>query len=706
MTEVPRLPAFLRVDPATGWSFEDRLSENVVEDPITGALVLGTPGADRADPLTDPSGSLGGLTLPTGVALDPEGGVLVADPQGGRILRTPHPGLFPPPMPEAPPCPAGCDCPPEDTTPPLGFAPLWETAAPAATEDDCALPSHVPPPGPFQLIRPRGLAFTRDGDLIVTDEGDEDRPGRILVYTWPRVALRHEIRLSGRPWDVAVDDRGRILVADMAGGQVLRFDRLWRRDDWPGGAGQLWRPRHLVIGTDGTVLVIDSDPETGVGRLSRLDHLGRATTIVAPDTRDIWQAGVWPPPVQERDGTLFAPGAPCPELGRDLLGVTVDRRGRLPQGPTLIYRPRQAQRFRDGTLMIGPLDGETFNFAWHRMLFDCTLGTADALDIQTYTDAVPLEPERIEVLPEQAWSRRAVLKADSPKEALIQSPPGRYLWVRLRLIGDGTGSPALHAIDILGPRRSSLRFLPAPFHEDAISRDFLDRFLSYFDTIFDEIATDFTRFAAELSPRGAPEGAFLAWLLSWFDIEVIASWDDATRRAFLANAMRLHRARGTRAGLTALIRLHLGLDDPMPALLEDFRLRGYAQRRLIADDTDLPGGTLRIGGVPVTLPAVGGDTAHRFTVIVPEAAIPDDDARDTLVRLIDAYRPAHTDWRLIVVRPGLRIGCQSMIGVDTLLGDIPSAPLGETRLGQTAITAPASANAARVGTTRLVSQTH
>jgi len=133
-------------------------------------------------------------------------------------------------------------------------------------------------------------------------------------------------------------------------------------------------------------------------------------------------------------------------------------------------------------------------------------------------------------------------------------------------------------------------------------------------------------------------------------------------------------------------------------LIEGFRLRNYTQRRSI-DTPDLPDGILRIGDAPLTGPLFAGNVAHRFIVIVPQSSVPNADAQVALERLINAYKPAHTAWRLIVIRPGIRVGCQSVIGVDTLLGSYPAEPLGAMQLGQSARTA--STHVPRVGHARI-----
>ena len=681
MTEVVRLPAFVRLDAAIGWRLSPA-STDVRIEPATGELELGFVGT-RLSPLTEAGGSFGGLTLPTGVAVAPDGTVLVADPDHRVILRNPHPGLFGPGAGTAP-----------------GFAPLWP-AAPVAEPGDpaCALPVDPAPPGPYDLVRPRGLAFSSDGDLLVADEGRDGVPGRLLVLTWPELFVRRVVTIDGRPWDVSVDGRGRIHVADVAAGRVRRLSRGWTDDGWPGGAGVLNQPRHLAVDDGDVVHVVDLDPGSGLHRLSRLTPLGAAEELTEAELTAFFRVAL-PPPVRREDGALFAPGDPCPEHGPRLRRVTVDRRGRLPQGPLLVHVPPAGRRARTGTYYSETLDSDTFAFAWHRLVLDMDLGTACAVEVRTVTLPQPLEPERIAALPEQAWSTRILLTPERRPEVLIQSPRGRHLTLRLTLIGDGAQSPRIRAVDVLGPRRSSLRFLPRPFHDDPVSRDFLDRFLSYFDTVFAEVEHRIARFSAQLTPQGAPEGAFLAWLAGWFDIRILASWPDATRRAFLADAMALHRTRGTVAGLKAVIRLHLGLLAPMPALIEGFRLRSYAARRAVGTG-DLPDGVLRIGGVPLTGPTVPDDTAHRFVVVVPAARVPSEEARDTLRRLVDLYRPAHTDWQLIAVGPGVRVGCQSTVGVDTLLGTYPEEPLGEMRLGQSAALAGRPNLLARLGDARL-----
>ncbi|MCA9941569.1 MAG: hypothetical protein KC418_23175, partial [Anaerolineales bacterium] len=92
-------------------------------------------------------------------------------------------------------------------------------------------------------------------------------------------------------------------------------------------------------------------------------------------------------------------------------------------------------------------------------------------------------------LPPARWSAPITIGPLDLPELLIQSSPGACLWLNVELRGNGTATPLIRSMTLYAPRQSSLNYLPPVFREDAVSADFLNRYLSYFDTIFDEIET-------------------------------------------------------------------------------------------------------------------------------------------------------------------------------------------------------------------------
>ena len=55
---------------------------------------------------------------------------------------------------------------------------------------------------------------------------------------------------------------------------------------------------------------------------------------------------------------------------------------------------------------------------------------------------------------------------------------------------------------------------------------------------------------------------------------------------------------------------------------------------------------------------------------------------DELRRIVDREKPAHTDYRVQVVAPEMRVGFQARIGIDAIVGGEPPAlALDASRLG-------------------------
>ena len=76
------------------------------------------------------------------------------------------------------------------------------------------------------------------------------------------------------------------------------------------------------------------------------------------------------------------------------------------------------------------------------------------------------------------------------------------------------------------------------------------------------------------------------------------------------------------------------------------------------------------------------DYAHLFTVMVPAAQVPLASQRQALRDLIEAEKPAHTDFQLCLVEPRMRVGVQARVGIDSIVaGPGPALRLGSGSLG-------------------------
>jgi phage tail-like protein len=153
--------------------------------------------------------------------------------------------------------------------------------------------------------------------------------------------------------------------------------------------------------------------------------------------------------------------------------------------------------------------------------------------------------------------------------------------------------------------------------------------------------------------RRAPE-EFLDWLSGWVALSLRADVAPERQRVLIANALRLYRIRGTKAGLEELIGLYTTLGATV---------REAGPRLQIGVHSTVGVDTSVNGGAP---------HYFRLTVRLPTTS-PDEIAaqRRIVTSIIDAEKPAHTYYTLDIETPILQVGVTSRVGVDTLLGGEP-----------------------------------
>jgi phage tail-like protein len=95
--------------------------------------------------------------------------------------------------------------------------------------------------------------------------------------------------------------------------------------------------------------------------------------------------------------------------------------------------------------------------------------------------------------------------------------------------------------------------LPAVYLDD----EFTQRFTGALDEVLAPVFATLDGLPGYLDPWLAPVD-FLDWLAGWVALDIDESWTLAQRRELVANAVELHRWRGTRRGLAAHVRLLTG----------------------------------------------------------------------------------------------------------------------------------------------------
>jgi phage tail-like protein len=395
-----------------------------------------------------------------------------------------------------------------------------------------------------------------------------------------------------------------------------------------------------------------------------------------------------------------------------------------------------------GTYLSEALDSRFYRCQWHRILLRGRLPLKTAIRVSTFTSELQQPLSQIQNLPSEAWQTNQTVTAISREwESLIFSGPGRYLWLRLQLAGNGSATPVIESIRLEYPRISLCRYLPAVFAEDPGGTNFTDRFLSIFDTILRSVEHKIDNEAAYFDPLSAPAVAnktagvdFLSWLASWVGVTLDRQMPVAQRRQILKQSGQFLSIRGTRFSLWKQLLLMLGMDahsvccaddqprttccpkppncappvksgckwEPPPLILEHYQLRRwlFLGQGLLGDASLLWGSRIvnrsQLGanaqaGVSqlLTTPDPFRDPflkfSNQFTVFVPASTGKSDQKRRSLINLLEGEKPAHTQYQIEYVSPRMRIGFQSMIGLDAVVARYPSGFKVGQQLGQDSV---------------------
>lgn len=423
-----------------------------------------------------------------------------------------------------------------------------------------------------------------------------------------------------------------------------------------------------------------------------------------------------------------------------LEGVMIDEAGCLSLQPLPEIERSFRLYQREGSYLAGPLDSERYRCQWHRVRLSMSIPEGTSISVATFTAETQKPLEEIQRLSQEQWAIGAVaaIGADVSRpgvggctrsecdtsvptiskqedwDCLVRSQPGRYLWLRLSLRSDGTTTPTIGQVRLSFPRVSSLQYLPAMYQEDAVSADLLDRFLSIFDTLRDSIGQRITDIASYFDPLATPvdltvQHDFLSWLASWIGLVLDRRWPVAKQRELVRQASRLYALRGTAQGLCEHIRLYTGTQ---PSVLEHFKLRSWlflddarlgerstlwgkevVNRLQLGDNSQLGTFQLVDTGDPVRDPFY--QYANQFTIFVPPYqqadAQEDRQEQQTLQSIIALAQPAHTQGHLHMVQPCMRVGVQSFLGVDTIIGQYPTQVIiGQSVLGQGSVLTPSA----------------
>ena len=201
---------------------------------------------------------------------------------------------------------------------------------------------------------------------------------------------------------------------------------------------------------------------------------------------------------------------------------------------------------RDGSYTSEPLDSGIEGCRWHRIVLDADIPENSTLSVRFSTSPSS-----------DRWSNPLVFK-NAAMDALVEAPPGKYITLKIDFHreGEDTESPVLRRVTAYYPRLSYLRYLPAVYQEESTSKEFLERFLSIFESALHGSDDTISRIPAYLDPMAAPDD-FYPWLASWLSLDLYELLGDQNRE-FILRAAELYKRKGTVSGIADLVSLLTG----------------------------------------------------------------------------------------------------------------------------------------------------
>lgn len=562
--------------------------------------------------------------------------------------------------------------------------------------------------------KPQGIAISNES-LYVADSGN----ARIQVFRLPTLEVKdvwHGPFL--KPTAISSDSVGRLYVLDAGRNSVLRLsasgelDRSY--DDTLAVQAILTAPAFLTIDRDDILYVsdgatnrvhcFDADGKS-LGVLVKV-HAERPRALLAVAgliyVADAATGLVHAFDIETQEDLGILPGFRGP-----VRAMAVDDTGALltkTDGVTSIVRlPANTGCVPDGELIAGPLDAGGAQI-WERLQVEIEQERNSRATVDVF-----LTPTDADTPGETDWLPASSLDTllPPPTGGDAQSVSARFLWVRVGLSSqDRYTSPALSQVHATTTAPSYIDDLPAVYAREDSESGFLRRWLALFRAELGDTETLLDGIARRFDPVTTPVD-HLQWLAGWLGFELpgknAPDWSIEWLREMIEKAHAIHTRRGTKIGLCDAVERHTGI---RPEILEAYRDRHIWQlgaTSRLGFDTGLAPARPDGAVVPDTREAlvVGefvvdqsgpqraedfgaplfDDTAHLFSVVLPAGRCIDDEVA-RLKDIVDAEKPAHTDYHLCLIDPSMRVGFQARVGLDTIVAG-PREPfaLDVSRLG-------------------------
>lgn len=322
-----------------------------------------------------------------------------------------------------------------------------------------------------------------------------------------------------------------------------------------------------------------------------------------------------------------------------------------------------------GTFISRPMDSREEGNKWHRAVIRSTAYGDDSIRFYFYSsdsgqalvdgrlmdwDTV-IRSSRLDLQKKHEIMRPFLVhEILNPRDILLYHARGRYLWIEIQLFCQAEFNPEILDMKIYAENRSFLQYLPEIYQTED-QNDFLGRYLSMFEAVYQDLDSKIRNAARQLDPRSA-EPDFLQWMAEWVGITEIYLWPEEKLRILLNGIVRRNLIRGTREYMEYMIETFTG---ERPFVVEYSEIERYRNEP----------------GVYANLKRYYAHGPYEVNILVREQAVPTLREQKALKKLIENMKPAHIEVHLVILRPYIYLNQNVYIGINSALGTYERASL-------------------------------
>lgn len=243
----------------------------------------------------------------------------------------------------------------------------------------------------------------------------------------------------------------------------------------------------------------------------------------------------------------------------------------------------------------------------------------------------------------------------NPFDILLHDAKGKYLWFKLEILESESSKITVNSIKIEFPIQSLLKYLPEVYQENKESERFLNGYLGIFQSLYMDLEKTIDKISSYFDPD-ITEKEFLNWLAKWVKIENTYIWKEDKLRYLIKNIRSFYENTGTPKGISDIVELYA---DEKPYIVEYFQIKQY----------------MKYSNQYEILSKLYTDNPYEFIVILSEKSVSSEKEYKEVYKLIEEFKPAHTEVKLIILKPYIFLGNYSYLGVNSYLNNDRSMQL-------------------------------